>query len=53
MRLLRALLYGVTASDPTSFVLAPLFLQSVTLAASALPAWTASRAEVVAALREQ
>jgi len=53
MRLLRALLFGVTVSDPISFVLAPLFLLSVTLAASAVPAWAASRAGVVAALREQ
>jgi predicted permease len=53
MRVLGALLFGVTASDPASLALAPLLLLAAALAASAVPAWAASRAEVVSALREQ
>jgi len=50
-RLLQSLLFGVSPSDRRSYVLALVFLSSVALAASLLPAWRASRLDPNAALR--
>ncbi len=45
-------LYEVSALDPQVFVLVPLTMLAVTLLASYLPAWKASRIDLSAALRE-
>jgi ABC-type antimicrobial peptide transport system permease subunit len=50
-RLLRGLLVGVTAHDPLTFILAPLILTLVALAASCIPARRASLLDPVLALR--
>ena len=50
---LSALLFGVTTGDPASLLAAPMILGGVAVVASAVPAWHASRAEPLAALREQ
>jgi putative ABC transport system permease protein len=50
-RFLESLLYGVKASDATTFTLAPLVLLVVTLLAGAIPARRASRIDPVRALR--
>jgi len=50
-RLLQSLLFGVSPSDGRSYVVALVFLSSVALAASLLPAWRASRLDPNAALR--
>ena len=50
-RLMKALLFGVTPTDAVTFVAVPLVLVAVTLAASYLPAWRASRVDPTVALR--
>jgi ABC-type antimicrobial peptide transport system permease subunit len=52
-RAARALLFGLTGSDPAVYVLAALLLGVVTLAASALPAWRAARLDPARALRTE
>ncbi len=52
-RALSAMLFGVAGGDIPSLVIAPLLIVVFALAASIAPAWHASRAEAVAALREQ
>lgn len=52
-RLLAGFLFGVTATDPLSFVLAAIFLVMVVLTASYLPARRASRIDPAAALRAE
>lgn len=52
-RLLSSQLYQVSSSDPGTFVVAPLFLGAVALAACFLPARRASRLDPVIALREE
>jgi putative ABC transport system permease protein len=52
-RLLASFLFGVTATDPLSFVLAATFLVVVVLAASYLPARRASRIDPITALRAE
>ncbi len=44
-RLLRTMLYGVSALDPVTFLLAPLVLTAAVAAACALPAWRAARVD--------
>lgn len=50
-RLMRSLLFGVTASDPTTFVLVVLLLPVVALLASYLPARRAMKVDPLVALR--
>ena len=50
-RLMSALLFGVTARDPLTFVVVALVLAIVALVACCVPAWRASRIEPAMALR--
>ncbi|MEO8678681.1 MAG: ABC transporter permease [Vicinamibacterales bacterium] len=52
-RLLAAALYGVSATDAASFVLATAIVAAIALAASFVPAWRASRLDPLAALRHR
>jgi len=51
--LLASLLYGVSAKDPLSFLLVPVFLISVALFAAWLPARRAARVDPTEALRQE
>ena len=50
-RLLSSQLYGVTASDPTTYLTVAAVLLTVAAAASLLPAWRAARVDPVKTLR--
>jgi putative ABC transport system permease protein len=50
-RSIRSLLYGVSTTDPITFVVAPLSLIGVAVVASLVPARRAMRADPVEALR--
>jgi ABC-type antimicrobial peptide transport system permease subunit len=50
-RVLSSLLFGVTASDVSSFIAAAILLGSAALAAGAIPAFRATRIDGVQALR--
>ena len=52
-RLMRALLFGVSATDPVTFVTVSLTLAAVGLLASWLPARRASRTDPAEALRAE
>lgn len=52
-RLLRSLLYGVSAADPVTFLAVPLVLAAAALLASYLPANRAARTDPATALRAQ
>jgi ABC-type antimicrobial peptide transport system permease subunit len=53
MRLVRSLLYGLSASDPATVIVSVIILTVVAVAAGALPAWRAARVDPIAALREE
>lgn len=50
---LESLLFGVSTSDPTTFVAVSAFLAAVALMASWLPAWRAGRVDPLTVLREE
>jgi putative ABC transport system permease protein len=50
-RLLRSLIYGVSATDPATFVTVPLIVVVVAVLAAAIPARRASRVDPVSVLR--
>jgi len=52
-RLMRAMLYGVSPTDPTTFVIVTAALIGVALLASAVPAARAARVDPIVALREE
>jgi putative ABC transport system permease protein len=52
-RVLSSQLYGISATDAVSFVLAAAVLVGAAMAASALPSWRASRLDPTRALRAE
>jgi putative ABC transport system permease protein len=51
MRLMSSLLFGVSASDPTTFAVVPVLLGTVTMAACFIPARRATRVSPMEALK--
>jgi len=52
-RWLANLLYGISATDATTYTVVPAILLTVSLAAAAIPAWRASRVDPLTALRQE
>ena len=52
-RLVSNWLFGVTATDPVTFALVPLFILIVATCACLIPAWQATRIDPVQALRQE
>lgn len=52
-RLMVTLLYGVSATDPITFVVIAIFFVAVALVASYIPAWRATRVDPLVALRSE
>jgi ABC-type antimicrobial peptide transport system permease subunit len=53
VRLLRGLVYGVSAADPLTFVAVPMVVTAVAVLAAAIPARRASRVDAVTVLRAE
>ena len=53
VRGISVMLFGVAPTDPATFVLVSVFLMAVTILASLIPAWHASRVDPVRALRAE
>jgi predicted permease len=52
-RLLDSLVFGVTTTDPTTFLAVPALILLTAAVASAVPAWRAARADPIASLRAE
>ena len=52
-RAMAALLFGVSATDTLTLIVAPVLMLVTALAASAAPGWTAARTQPMTALRDQ
>jgi predicted permease len=52
-RLIKAFIYGMTPTDPATFIGSAALLLAVGIFAAALPAWRAARLDPVATLREE
>jgi putative ABC transport system permease protein len=50
--MMASLLYGVRPHDPAVFLMGPLLLLVVAIAASYIPAWRATKVDPIVALRE-
>jgi ABC-type lipoprotein release transport system permease subunit len=53
MRVINDMLFGVTASDPVTYVGVALVLSAVALAACLVPAWRAARVDPATTLRAE
>jgi len=53
VRAIAGALYGVTPSDPTSWIVAAIVLLTVSALANLIPAWRASRVDPSIALRTE
>ena len=51
VRVLRGLVYGVSAADPLTFIAVPMVVTAVAVLAAAIPARRASRVDPITALR--
>jgi ABC-type antimicrobial peptide transport system permease subunit len=52
-RWVKSILFGVSASDPTTVIASMIIMGLVALAAGAMPAWRAARVDPISALREE